>query len=150
MSEPLDVDALKAQFLFKTFDEKQFEFSAQALADYARACGELAPRYTDPEDPDFQAPPTIATSLQPSRRMPEGFPKVAGLGMDAGKAVTTKNPIRPGVALTGRSHLQDIYTKTGRSGRMVFFVIRMEVTDPSGLELASADTSVVIRERNNT
>ena len=70
--------------------------------------------------------------------------------MDAGKAVTTKNPIRPGITLTGRSHLQDIYAKTGRSGRMVFFVIRMEVTDPSGLELASADTSVVIRERNDT
>lgn len=150
MSEPLDVDALKEQFLFKVFDEKEFEFSAQSLADYAAACGELAPCYTDPKDSDFQAPPTIATSLQPGRRMPEGFPKVAGLGMDAGKAVIAKNPIRADVKLTGRSHLQDIYTKTGRSGRMVFFVIRMEVTDPAGVELASADTSVVIRERNDT
>lgn len=149
MSEPLDVEALKKQYLFEVFDEKDFEFSAAALADYALACGELASCYTDPSDPDFQAPPTIATSLQPGRRMPEGFPKVAGLGMDAGKAVTVKNPIRPGVRLTGRSHLQDIYTKTGRSGRMVFFVIRMEVSDPHGLELASADTSVVIRERTD-
>ena len=147
MSAPLDVDALKAEFVGKVFDEKNFVFAAEALADYARACGETAARYTDPADPEFQAPPTICTSLQPGRRMPEGFPKIAGLGMDAGKAVAPKAPIRPGVTLTGRSHLHDIYTKTGRSGRMVFFVIRMQVTDPEGTELASADTSVVIREK---
>jgi hypothetical protein len=147
MSEPLDVEALKEEFLFKVFDEAQFEFAAQDLADYAKACGETAARYVDPKHPEFQAPPTIATSLHPGRRMPEGFPKVAGLGMDAGKAVSPKRAILPGVKLTGRSHLQDIYTKTGRSGRMVFFVIRMQLTDPTGLELAQADTSVVIREK---
>ena len=147
MSAPLDVDALKEEFLFKVFDEKTFSFEAEPLANYAIACGETAPRYTDPNDADFQAPPTIATSLQPGRRMPEGFPRVAGLGMDAGKAVSPKAPIRAGIELTGKSHMQDIYTKTGRSGRMVFFVIRMEVYDPEETLLASADTSVVIREK---
>ena len=82
--------------------------------------------------------------------MPTGFPKVAGLGMDAGKAVTPVAPIRANVELTGKSHMQDIYTKTGRSGRMVFFVIRMEVFDPENTLLASADTSVVIREKPET
>ena len=147
MSAPLDVDALKDEFLFKIFDEKKFRFSAQQLADYASACGESASQFVDPSHADFQAPPTIATSLQPGQRMPTGFPKVAGLGMDAGKAVTPVAPIRPDVELTGRSHMQDIYTKTGRSGRMVFFVIRMEVFDPKDTLLASADTSVVIREK---
>lgn len=147
MSTPLDVEALKEEFLFKVFDEKTFSFSGQALADYAIACGETASRYIDPADADFQAPPTIATSLQPGQRMPKGFPKVAGLGMDAGKAVSPKAPIRADVELLGKSHMQDIYTKTGRSGRMVFFVIRMEVFDPNGTEVASADTSVVIREK---
>ena len=147
MSEPLDVEALKEEFLYKVFDEAQFEFVAQDLADYAKACGETAARYVDPQHAEFQAPPTIATSLHPGRRMPKGFPKVAGLGMDAGKAVSPKRAILPGVKLTGRSHLQDIYTKTGRSGRMVFFVIRMQITDPDGLELAQADTSVVVREK---
>ena len=147
MSEPLDVDALKDEFLGEAFDEKTFSFTADQLADYAIACGETELRYTDTAHADFQAPPTITTSLQPGRRMPEGFPKVAGLGMDAGKAVSPKAPIRPDVELTGKSHLQNIYTKTGRSGRMVFFVIRMEVSDATGTELASADTSVVIREK---
>lgn len=150
MSAPLDIDALREEFLFKVFDEKTFSFGSRALADYAVACGETAPRYTDPNNEDFQAPPTITTSLQPGKRMPKGFPKVAGLGMDAGKAVSPKAPIRPNVELVGKSHMQDIYTKTGRSGRMVFFVIRMEVFDPNGTQVASADTSVVIREKPST
>ena len=147
MSTPLDVDVLKEEFLHKVFDEKVFSFTSAQLADYAVACGESAAQFIDPEHSDFQAPPTIATSLQPGQRMPTGFPKVAGLGMDAGKAVTPIAPIRPDVQLTGKSHMQDIYTKTGRSGRMVFFVIRMDVFDPEGCLLASADTSVVIREK---
>ena len=57
------------------------------MAEYARACGELATRYTDPQHEDFQAPPTFASSLQRGRGLPPDFPKMPGLGMDAGKAV---------------------------------------------------------------
>ena len=117
-----------------------FEFDANDLAEYARTCGELAPRYTDPKHPDFQAPPTFPTSLHAGRRFPDGFPHFPGLGMDAGKAVAPKAPIRPGVKHVGRTHLHDIYTKTGRSGRMVFMVIRMELFDPSETLVATADT----------
>jgi N-terminal half of MaoC dehydratase len=143
----LDIDDLKSRFLNREFDTQTFTVSAEAIVDYARACGEVAARYTDPTHPDFQAPPTFPSSLQAGRRLPEGFPELPGLGMDAGKAVSPHRPIRPGTTLTGRSHLHDIYTKSGRSGRMVFFVIRMEIYDAAGSELASADTSVVIRER---
>jgi hypothetical protein len=143
----LDIDDLKERFLNQEFDAQTYSVSADSIVDFARACGEVAPRYTDPEDPDFQAPPTFASSFQAGRRLPDGFPQLPGLGMDAGKAVASKRPIRPGVELTGRSHVHDIYTKSGRSGRMVFIVIRMEVYDPVGSQLATADTSVVIRER---
>ena len=67
--------------------------------------------------------------------------------MDAGKAVAPKLPIRPGVRLLGRTHLHDVYAKTGRSGRMTFMVTRMEIYDPDGTQLATADTRIVIRER---
>jgi hypothetical protein len=147
MSEALDIDQLKTAFLGRVFDEQAFVLRAEDIAQYARTCGEQAPRFTDRSDPDFQAPPTMATSLQPAKRMPDGFPKIAGLGMDAGKACAVMKPIRPDVPLTGKSHMHDIYTKTGRSGRMVFFVIRMDLYDADGDHLAWADTSVVIRER---
>lgn len=147
MSERIDIEALRERFLGTVYDEQHFELSAAQIVDYASACGERAPRYTDPAHPDFQAPPTIATSFRPGLRLPEGFPRLPGLGMDAGKAVAPKAPIRAGVRLTGRTHLHDVYAKTGRSGRMVFMVTRMEVFDPADVLLATADTRIVIREK---
>jgi len=147
MSERLDIDAVRSRFLNEVFDEQQFELTAEQIADYACACGELAPRYTKPDHPDFQAPPTFPSSFRPTRRLPEDFPKLPGLGMDAGKAVAPRLPIRPGVRLTARTHLHDVYAKTGRSGRMTFMVTRMEIFDPDEVLLASADTRIVIREK---
>ncbi len=147
MSEALDIEALRERFLNVVFDEQFFELTPQQIVDYAVSCGEQAPRYTDPSDPDFQAPPTFPTSFRPTRRLPEGFPRLPGLGMDAGKAVAPKAPIRPGVRLTARTHLHDVYAKTGRSGRMTFMVTRMEIYDPDETLLADADTRIVIREK---
>ncbi|MEM7079588.1 MAG: MaoC family dehydratase N-terminal domain-containing protein [Pseudomonadota bacterium] len=146
-NEPLDVEALREEFLHKVFDEYELVLEADVLADFASACGETAAKYTDPSDPDFQAPPTIASSFQPRARYPEGFPTFQGLGMDAGKAVHPAKPMRAGVSITAKTHMHDIYTKTGRSGRMVFFVNRMEFFDPHGEMLGSSDTSIVIREK---
>ena len=145
--EQADILDARDKFLNKVYDEVQLQFSAQQLADYAAACGETAPRYTDPSDGDFQAPPTFPTSLHPGKRLPDGYPKFRGLGMDAGKAVSPKAPIRPDTPIVGRTHVHDIYTKTGRSGRMIFTVIRMELFDAAETLLATADTSIVIREK---
>lgn len=146
-NEPIDVEALRAQFLNVVFDEYELTLDPSRLADYAATCGETAAKYTDPADADFQAPPTIASSFQPKTRYPEGFPTFRGLGMDAGKAVAPEKPMRAGVPITAKTHMHDIYTKTGRSGRMVFFVNRMEFSDAQGTLLGSADTSIVIREK---
>ncbi|MDZ7669389.1 MAG: MaoC family dehydratase N-terminal domain-containing protein [Gammaproteobacteria bacterium] len=147
MSDLLDIEAVREQFLNQVFDEQTFELDTAQIVDYARACGEQAPRYVDPGHPDFQAPPTFPSSFRPTRRLPEGFPKLPGLGMDAGKAVAPMAPVRPGVKLTARTHLHEVYAKTGRSGRMTFMVTRMEIFDPDGVQLAAADTRIVIREK---
>jgi hypothetical protein len=55
--------------------------------------------------------------------------------------------LRPGVRLTAKTHLHDVYAKTGRSGRMTFMVTRMEIYDPDQALLATADTRIVIREK---
>src|SRR3954453_2414259 len=109
MSTALDIDDLKSRFLNRVFDEQTFSVSAAKLADYAKTCGDLAPRYTDPSHPDFQASPTFPSSFNAGRRLPDGFPPRPGLGRDAGKAVTPPPPIRPDTPLTGRSHIHDIY-----------------------------------------
>jgi hypothetical protein len=147
MTGTFDIDTLRDRFLNKVFDEQHFELTAEQIVDYAGACGERSPRYLDPAHPDFQAPPTFPSSFHAGRRLPEGFPSFPGLGMDAGKAVSPKAPLRANVKLTGRTHLHDLYVKTGRSGKMTFMVTRMEVYDPDEVLLATADTRIVIRER---
>jgi len=144
-----DIENLREKYLNLDYDEKTFTVDQDKIIAYARACGENAPRYTDPDDADFQAPPTFASSLMAGRHLPDDFPRFGGIGMDAGKAVEPLLPIRAGVILKGLTHLHDIYTKTGRSGRMIFLVSRMELYDPDGNHIANADTSTVIRERDS-
>ncbi len=143
----MDLEAIKRDFLHQVFDETAYEVKADTLVAYARACGETAARFTDPLAEDFQAVPTFVSSFQPGRRLPKGFPKLPGLGMDGGKVVTAHAPLRAGEQVVGRSHIEDVYAKTGRSGTMTFIVLRMNVYDASETLLASADTNMVIRER---
>ena len=142
-----DIQALREEFLNHEFDEVTFEIDGERVAQYALAAGETSPKFTDPSHEDFQAPPTFVSTLVGRRNMPENFPSLGGMGMDAGKGVEWKAPVRAGAMLTGRSHLHDIYTKTGRSGRMVFLVTRMELYDADGTHVANADTRTVIREK---
>ena len=69
--------------------------------------------------------------------------------MDAGKGIECFSPIRPGQTIVGRTHLHDIYTKTGRSGRMVFVVTRIEFYDETGAHVANSDSRTVMREQKS-
>ena len=142
-----DIKELRERFLNREFEEATFEIDGARFAEYAKVCGETSPKFTDPDHPDFQAPPTFVSTLVGGRNTPPDFPRIGGMGMDAGKGVEWKAPVRDGATLTGRSHLHDIYTKTGRSGRMVFLVTRMELYDQDGTHIANADTRTVMRER---
>lgn len=141
-----DIQAIRDQFLGQAFDEKQFEIDPTVTAEYARLCGETLPKFTDPADPDFQASPTFVASLSGGRSLPAGFPRF-GLGMDAGKGIECLQPVRPGQPLIGKTHLHDIYTKTGRSGRMIFVVARLAFFDEAGTHLANSDSRIVMREK---
>lgn len=143
----MDLEAIRTEFLQQVFDETRYLPEPEKLAAYARGCGEQAPQFTDPGHADFQASPTFASSLHAGRRLPKGFPKLPGLGMDGGKAVTNHAPIRANVPLIGRSHIEDVYAKSGRSGTMTFIVLRMNLYNETDELLATADTSMVIREK---
>ena len=143
----LDIEELKTRFLNLEFDTKDFELDPQKVAAVARGSGEVLPEFTDPDNADFQASPAFIASLAAGRHLPIEFPKLGGIPMDGGKAVTCIHPVRAGVKLTGRTHLHDIYDKSGRSGRMVFLVSRMEIMDDSGNHVATSDSRMVIREK---
>ncbi len=143
----LDVEELKEKFLNLEFDTKEFSLDADKVATVAKMSGETLPEFTDPNHPDFQVPPAIIASLAAGRNLPIEFPKLGGIPMDGGKAVTCIHPVKVGEPLTGRTHLHDIYAKTGRSGRMVFLVSRMEIFDANGTHVATSDSRMVIREK---
>lgn len=141
----VDIEKMRDEFLNQEFDEMTFDLDATRMAEYAKASGELDPKFTDPSHHDFQAPPTFVSTLVASRSLPQNFPKPDGVAMDAGKYVEWLAPIRGGIMLMGKSHLHDIYTKTGRSGRMIFLVTRMEIFH-GDQHVANADTRTVFRE----
>jgi hypothetical protein len=146
----LDIEALKARFLNLEFDSKDFVIGEANALTVARMSGETRPEFTDPAHPDFQATPAIIASLASGRRLPIDFPALGGIPMDGGKAVTCLEPVRVGRPLNGRTHLHDIYAKSGRSGRMIFLVSRMEIRDAAGAHVATSDSRMVIREREES
>lgn len=144
----IDVDKLKREWTGSTFDTVEFEILPDDLRDFALACGEIAPCYTDPTDPDFRAVPNFTSRYVGRRVLPENFPRLSdGFGFDAGKCVTVLGTIRPGDRITAKSRIHDIYTKTGRSGTMVFIVHRMEFSNQRGEPVSIVDWRMVQRSK---
>ena len=141
-----DIAVVREKYLNQQFDETEFFVDPEKTVEYARLCGETASRFVDPLDPDFQAPSNWVASLSGRRMLPKDFPRF-GIGMDAGKGVECFCPVRPGTTLIGKSHIHDVYTKTGRSGRMIFTVMRIEFFDENGNHIANADSRSVQREK---
>jgi hypothetical protein len=143
----MDVDELREKFLKLNFDEAEFHVDAEEIVGFSEACGERLPRYLDKSAPDFQAPPTFVARFHGRRMLPRDLDLEGKIPLDAGKVVMPKKTVLPGTTLKGRSYLNEIYEKTGRSGRMVFLVSRMELYDESGDLASVVDSRMVVRER---
>jgi acyl dehydratase len=139
----VDVSELKEKWTGWTFDEVRFEIEAEALSEFSLACGETVSRYTDPNDPNFQAAPSYAARFHGRRQLPEGFPVDLATSFDGGKSVEWKAPIRPGDCVVARSHIHDIFEKTGRSGGMMFIVHRMEFSNQDDQLVAIVDWKMI-------
>ena len=128
-SMDIDIEELKAGWCGRPFDEVSFEVDPREMVEFAIACGETQPRFTDPTHPDFQAVPSYTSRFHGRRAMPEDFPIQSHQGFDAGKCVEVHGPLRPGDRVIARSEIHDIYQKTGRSGGMLFIVHRMRFSN---------------------
>ena len=143
----VDLGELKKDFLNEEFDSKEFQLDADKVVTAALASGETRSSFVDTGDPDFQATPAFLCSMASGRHLPIDFPKIGGLPMDGGKAVTCHAPVPCGETLIGKTHLHEIYDKKGRSGRMIFVVARMELYNSDETHLATMDSRMVIREK---
>jgi MaoC dehydratase-like protein len=135
---PLDIDPA---ILGGEFDRAVHEpVTAEALISFARALGEADPRYVEP-GPDLVAHPTYCVRFRGQKFFPDTLPENLRFRMsfDAGKDLELGAPIRPGDAITVISTLHDVYEKTGRTGSMVFVVVRFTLSNQRGEQVAVVD-----------
>ena len=119
--------------------------------DFADALGETNPLYTDEAGAatgpygGLVAAPTYVTRLRPKKMTPEHMPRFGKVGFDGGRDVEIFAPVRPGDRLKMVSTIHDIYEKTGRSGSMYFIVLRNEITNQDGQQVAIVDHRIMQR-----
>ena len=147
-NELVSTEELKAQFANVVFDETSITLDPERLLKIAAGIGEQRAEYTDSEHPEFQATHTALGAIVARRMLPVDFPKLGGIPMDGGKSVNIHAPVRPDVELSARSRLHEIYDKKGRSGRMIFIVIRMDLWDAQEICVATIDSKIVVREKS--
>ena len=142
MALDLDRSIIGEEFDRTTYDP----VTADELIAFAEAVGETDPRYTTP-GPDLVAHPTFAVRFKGQKFFPDNLPESLRFRMsfDAGKDLDVGVPVRPGDAITIVSTLHDVYEKTGRSGSMVFVVVRFTLLNQRGEEVAVVDNRLMYR-----
>lgn len=119
--------------------------TAEEIATFCMAIGETNPLFTDEAAAKtgpfggLVAPPSFAVTFRNGRHFFEHIPRYGKQGFDAGKDVEFVTPIRPGDAVTLNSHVKEIYEKTGRTGSMVFVIVRSTLTNQNGEVVAHVD-----------
>jgi acyl dehydratase len=119
--------------------------TAEMVADFCKATGEGGRSYTDAEAAKkghlggIVAPPSFAVTFRNGRQFFEHIPRFGRQGFDAGKDVEFVEPIRPGDTITLSSHVKEIYEKTGRTGSMVFVIVRSTLMNQNGDVVAHVD-----------
>jgi MaoC dehydratase-like protein len=133
--------AIDPDILGREFDRAEHEpVTSEELISFARALGETHPRYTEP-GPELIAHPTFCVRFKGQKFFPDTLPESLRFRMsfDAGKDIELGTPIRPGDRVTVVSTLHEVYEKTGRTGSMVFVVVRFTMANQRGETVAIVD-----------
>ncbi len=124
----------------------------EKIARFCAAIGETNPLYTDAEAAKkgpyggLVAPPSFAVMFRNGRNFFEHVPRFGRRGFDAGKDAEFVAPIRPGDSITLTSHVKEVYEKTGRTGSMVFVVIRSTLKNQRDEVVAHIDHRFMNRQ----
>jgi len=129
------------------FDRTEHDpVGAEDLVSFARALGETSPCYVD-SGPGLVGHPTYCIRFRGRKFFPDNLPERlrTRMSFDAGKDIEFGAPVRPGDRITVVSTLHDLYEKTGRSGTMVFVVVRFTMTNQQGELVARVDNRMMYR-----
>jgi acyl dehydratase len=119
--------------VFETTDA--VEVKAERIRSFCETLGDPNPLYAEGK----VAPPAYAVTFRNGRHFFQHVPRFGRAGFDAGKDVEFVRPIHAGDKITLSSHVKEIYEKTGRTGTMVFVVVRSTLSNQDGQEVAHID-----------
>ena len=123
-----------------------FPISREMILAFAESMHETHPLYSDEaqaqasEHGDLIAPPTFCNIFIEGFRRPDIKLEFGDVGLFANQVIEPLTPIKPGDTIEARTKLQDVYAKTGRSGKMVFVVWETSFTNQHG------ETAVLVRD----
>ena len=120
--------------------------TAEELIAFAEALGETRPEYTRPGS-ELVGHPTFCVRYKGDKFYPDTIPKNINVrsGFDAGKDIELGAPVRAGDTIDVRCTLHEVYEKTGRTGSMVFVVIRFTMHNQDGQLVAIIDNRFMHR-----
>jgi acyl dehydratase len=134
------------ELINKTFETTEpVPVTREKIEKFCTALGETNPLFTDDEAAKkgpyggVIAPPSFATTFRNGRHFFQHVPRFGKRGFDAGKDLEFVAPIRPGDNITLSSAVKEIYDKTGRTGTMVFVVVRSTLRNQNGEIVAHID-----------
>ena len=126
-----------------------FKVSRDMIIGFARSTGETKSIYLgDNDNPDdLVAPPTICNIFVNGVSRPDIKLKFGDMNFFAGQSIECKKDVRPGDTLNASTHLDNVYAKTGRSGKMIFAVWQTTFKNQNGDTVALVSESFVRRNR---
>ena len=125
--------------------------TAERIASFCAAVGETNPLYVDEAAAargpygGIIAPPAFVAGFRYGDEVFERIPVFRRGGLMAGIDFELEQPLRPGDSIRLSSVVKEIYEKTGRTGTMVFAVVRSTLTNQNGEVVARIDHRMMNR-----
>ena len=129
-----------------------FHVTEEMIVRFARSTGETDAAFTDEkgdatsQNGGLVAPPTFCNVFVSRIARPDIKLEFGDVRFFAGQIFECLAPVRPGDTLEAKTKLQDVYAKTGRSGKMVFIVWETTFQNQTGESVAVVAESFVRRK----
>ena len=136
----------QSDLMGRTFEsDEAFLVTAERIANFCASVGEDNPLYLDAiaaqngPHGGIVAPPAFVASFRYADNVFQQVPAFSHGGLMAGIDFEIDAPIRAGDSIQVASRVKEIYEKTGRTGSMVFVIVRSTLKNQNGEVVAHVD-----------
>ena len=125
--------------------------TAEKIANFCKAVGETNPLFVDEAAAkagphgSIVAPPAFVASMRQGESMFDRLRAMGRGGLMGGIDIELGAPIRAGDTIRVSSKVKEIYEKTGRTGTMIFTVVRSTLTNQKNEVVANIDYRMMNR-----